>query len=102
MKTVQELKHRYDRLAVRDTSQVYNTSLLFTLELGFILEAAEAICVSALGRKESRGAHFRTDMPGRDDKNWLKHTQVHANPDGPIVSYTPVTITHWQPEERAY
>ncbi|PKB64789.1 MAG: fumarate reductase (quinol) flavoprotein subunit [SAR202 cluster bacterium Io17-Chloro-G3] len=102
LKTVQELKHRYDRLAVRDTSQVYNTSLLFTLELGFILETAEAICVSALGRKESRGAHFRTDMPGRDDKNWLKHTQVHASPGGPIVSYTPVTITHWQPEERAY
>ena len=64
---------------------------------------AEAIVVAALERKESRGAQFRTDFPERNDEEWLKHIDVSRNGDErPHLSYSPVTITQWQPEERKY
>jgi succinate dehydrogenase / fumarate reductase flavoprotein subunit len=58
--------------------------------------------VSAIERKESRGAHYRTDYPERNDDEWLKH--INASPDstGPEISYSEVTLTQWEPEERKY
>ena len=54
-------------------------------------------------RKESRGAQFRTDFPERNDDEWLKHIDISLNGDDvPEVSYSPVTITKWQPQERTY
>ena len=100
--TILKLKERYAALAVQDKGKVFNTNLLFTLELGFMLDTAESICVSALARKESRGAHYRTDMPERDDVNWLKHTLVYSTQEGPSIDYSPVTITRWQPQVRSY
>ena len=97
-----DLKERYTRLPVRDKGRVFNTNLLFALELGCMLDTAEAICFSALARKESRGAHYRTDMPDRDDENWLKHTLVYDTPEGPRIDYAPVTITRWEPQVRSY
>ena len=102
LKAILQLKERFDKLAVKDNSRVFNTSLLFTMELGFMLDVAETICVSALDRKESRGAHYRTDMPERDDENWLKHLLVRASPEGPKIDYLPVVITKWQPQARSY
>ena len=79
-----------------------NTDLIFALELGFMLDCAETIAVSALERKESRGAQFRLDYPSRDDENWLKHIVVSQGEVGPELSNLPVTITKWTPEERKY
>ena len=67
-----------------------------------MLDCAETIAVSALDRKDSRGAQFRTDYPKRDDGNWLKHIAVTKGEVGPEVTYLPVTITKWTPEERKY
>jgi succinate dehydrogenase / fumarate reductase flavoprotein subunit len=97
-----ELKERYKRVAVQDKSRMFNTSLLLHLELGNMLDMAEAIAVTSLHRKESRGAHSRRDFPQRDDENWLKHILVRYTPEGPSLDYFPVTITRWQPEKRAY
>ena len=73
------------------------------IELGYMLDVAEAIVVAAQERKESRGAQFRTDFPERNDEEWLKHIDISANgADVPKVSYSPVTITRWEPEERTY
>ena len=99
---IRELKERYTRVAVPDKGKTFNTNLIFTLELGLMLDCAETIVLGALERKESRGAHTRTDMPDRDDRNWLKHILVKSTPDGPQLEHLPVAITQWQPEVRSY
>jgi succinate dehydrogenase / fumarate reductase, flavoprotein subunit len=99
-----ELRKRYERVAVGDKGRVFNQALTFALELGFLLDCGEVIIRDALVRKESRGAHTRTDFPERDDANWLKHTLLtDRGPDKePELSYLPVQITRWQPEVRTY
>ncbi len=99
---IQELKTRYATVPVHNKGKVFNTDLIFALELGFMLDCGETIAVSALERKESRGAQFRTDYPARDDANWLKHILVSKGEVGPELSELPVTITKWTPEERKY
>jgi succinate dehydrogenase/fumarate reductase flavoprotein subunit len=99
---IAELKERYKRVGVHDRSRVFNTSLLFHLELGNMLDLAEAMAFAPLHRKESRGAQFRVDYPQRDDEEWLKHVLVRYTPEGPSLDYSPVTITRWQPERRVY
>ena len=97
-----ELKERYQRVGVQDRGRVFNTSLLFHLELGNMLDLAQAMALAAGHRKESRGAQFRRDFPQRDDENWLKHIVVRYTPEGPSLDYSPVSITRWQPERRVY
>jgi succinate dehydrogenase / fumarate reductase flavoprotein subunit len=99
---IQELKTRYATVPVHNKGKVFNTDLIFALELGFMLDCGETIAVSALERKESRGAQFRTDYAARDDANWLKHILVSKGEVGPELSELPVTITKWTPEERKY
>jgi succinate dehydrogenase / fumarate reductase flavoprotein subunit len=87
---------------IDDRGTVFNQDVLGALELGYMLDCAEAIVVGAIERKESRGAQFRTDHPERNDEEWLKHIDISRGEEGPRVSYSPVTITQWQPEERKY
>ena len=102
LKSLEGFKKRYEKATLQDKGRVFNTDLIFTLELGFMLDCAESIVLSGLDRKESRGAHSRTDYPSRDDENWLKHVLVTRKENGPELSHLPVTITKWQPEERKY
>ncbi|MFQ5797661.1 MAG: FAD-binding protein [Bacteroidota bacterium] len=102
VKGLKHLRERFNRVPVQDKGKIFNMNLTFVLELGFMLDCAEAIVASALARTESRGANFRTDFPKRDDTNWLKHTLAYSTPDGPRLDYLPVTITRWQPQERVY
>ena len=100
-----DVKSRLHGVSVEDKGKVFNTDLMFVLELEFMVDCADAIVAGALARKESRGAHYRTDMTERDDKNWLKHTLVYrddAQEHGTRVETAPVTITRWEPVERVY
>jgi succinate dehydrogenase / fumarate reductase flavoprotein subunit len=81
---------------------VFNTDLLFHIELGYMLDCAEMICVSAIERKESRGAHFRTDYPTRNDAEWLHHISCTYAANGPQLGKVPVTLTRWELMERKY
>ena len=100
---VRRLKEQAPNAAIDDRGSVFNQDVIAAIELGYLLDVAEAIVVAAQERKESRGAQFRTDFPQRNDADWLKHIDISVNgAEAPRVSYSPVTITRWQPEERTY
>ena len=102
LETVRRLKEEAKDVWVDDKGTVFNQDVLGALELQFMLDNAEAIVVSAIERKESRGAQYRTDFPERNDDEWLKHINLSMNGAAPEVSYSEVTITQWEPEERKY
>jgi succinate dehydrogenase / fumarate reductase flavoprotein subunit len=103
LETIARLKEETARAWIDDRGTVFNQDVLGALELGYMIDCAETTVVGALERKESRGAQFRTDFPERNDEQWLKHIDISLGADGePQVSYSPVTITQWQPEERKY
>ena len=97
-----KLKERYNNVRIEDRSEVFNTELIAALELGNMLDVAEAVAHSALLRKESRGSHSRSDYEERDDDNFLKHSLAYRTDGDPRIEYSDVTITKWQPEERKY
>jgi succinate dehydrogenase / fumarate reductase flavoprotein subunit len=101
---VDDLRTRARQLVVQDKGKRYNTDLGEALELGFLLDCAEATVASAVARTESRGAHAREDYPDRDDVSWLKHTFAFRWSDGapPRLAYRPATITRFQPKPRTY
>ncbi|HEY3052650.1 MAG TPA: fumarate reductase (quinol) flavoprotein subunit [Thermoanaerobaculia bacterium] len=100
---IDSLKQRFHRVSFDDRSRTFNTELIACLELGYMLDLAEAIIQSGLERKESRGAHQRTDFPERDDQKYLAHSLAYRSKDGPPrIEYLPVTITRWPPAARVY
>jgi succinate dehydrogenase / fumarate reductase flavoprotein subunit len=99
---IRRLKEEAAVAAVDDHGTVFNQDVLGAIELGYMLDVAECIVVGALERKESRGAQFRLDYPERNDDEWLKHINLSLDGDGPQVSYSPVTITRYEPQERTY
>ncbi len=101
---VVDLRERARRLVVDDKGSRYNTDLGEALEIGFLLDCAEATVASAQARTESRGAQAREDFPDRDDVNWLKHTFAFRWSDGapPHLAYKPATITRFEPKPRVY
>lgn len=100
--TIRRLKERYQNLGIMDKSVSFNTDLTTALELGFMLDAAEAVAYSALARRESRGSHQRTDFPKRDDVHYLKHSMAFRTDGDPRIDYLDVVITKWPPAERVY
>ena len=100
---VKELQERFKNVTVSDTGSRYNTELLETLELGFLLDIGEAMTASALNRKESRGAHDREDFQSRNDKEWLKHTMVYSVGEGKTnIRYKEVVLGKFEPKARVY
>jgi len=100
---IAELKARAANLALDDSSRTFNTELLAALELENLLEVAESMLHSARARRESRGAHQRTDHPDRDDERFLAHSLAwRAERGAPRITLEPVTITRWPPGERIY
>lgn len=102
LEEIGELRHRYHQLALRSDCLQYCQELVTMMEFEYMLDIAEVITKGALAREETRGSHFRLDFPRRDDQNWLKHTIAEFTPKGPRLTYRPVKITRYQPQERKY
>jgi succinate dehydrogenase / fumarate reductase flavoprotein subunit len=102
LETVRRLKEEAASCYIDDRGSVFNQDVLGAIELGYMLDNAECTCVAAIHRTESRGAQYRTDFPERNDEEWLKHVDLSQDTEGPEISYSEVTITEWQPQERTY
>lgn len=99
---VRELQERFKHVSVQDQGKIFNTDLLNAWEISNLLDLAEVTAVSALARKESRGAHARDDFQKRNDAEWLKHTLAWMR-DGKVeLGYKPVKLTKYEPKERVY
>ncbi|HJT09986.1 MAG TPA: succinate dehydrogenase/fumarate reductase flavoprotein subunit [Candidatus Nitrosotalea sp.] len=101
LKLVRELRQKTWK-HVDDKAKEYNTNFTNVMELDSMFRVAEVILMGAIWRKESRGAHARTDYPDRDDKNFLAHTLVYYDTKEPVIKTHPVTITKYKPVERKY
>ncbi|MCD4768359.1 MAG: FAD-binding protein [Methanosarcinales archaeon] len=102
LEETRRLRERFNNIGISDRGMIFNTEMMEALELRNLLDFSEVIAASALAREESRGAHYRTDFPERDDVGWLKHTLAYRSETGPLLEYKPVTITSYKPERRMY
>ncbi len=100
--TLSNLRERYNRIAIQDRGKIFNLELLEAMELGYLLDCADAIVFGALTREESRGAHLREDFLERDDDNWLVHSLIYKTSGGLEFQDKPVDITDFEPMERKY
>ncbi len=101
------LQDAYKKVQLQDKSKQFNTELIEIIELGFLLDCAEATIHGALARRESRGAHYRLDYQKRDDLNWLKHTLAYkgAKTHDVRLEYKDVVLIDdpiFKPKERKY
>jgi succinate dehydrogenase / fumarate reductase flavoprotein subunit len=105
--TLDGLQDAYKKVQLQDKGKTFNTEMVEAIELGFLLDCAEATVHGALARTESRGAHYRTDYQKRDDVNWLKHTLAFKGTKAHDVSleYKDVEMVQdpiFKPKERKY
>jgi succinate dehydrogenase / fumarate reductase flavoprotein subunit len=99
---IAELRKRYENVQVQDKGMRFNTDLLEAVELGFLLDLAEVLVVTAKERRESRGGHFREDYPERNDDKFMVHSMAYKKGSKIKIDWKPVTITNYQPMERKY
>jgi succinate dehydrogenase / fumarate reductase, flavoprotein subunit len=97
-----ELRQQFREVCCGTPLGPFNFELLHVLELEGLLYLSEIIARGALARRESRGSHFRTDYPKRDDAQWLKHTIAERSGDQIVVSYKEVDVSLYEPKERTY
>ena len=99
---IRQLRSRCLDLGLTHRERRFNLELQEALELGNMLKISEAVVLSALQREESRGAHYRSDFPDRNDEIWLKHTLIFQTSSGFQFRYKPVAVTRFQPKARRY
>ncbi len=105
LKTIRELQARYKKVTIDDKGDAYNMDLFEAFEVGNLLNFSEVMIEAAIARKESRGAHFRTDHPKRDDKKWMKHTFAWKTAKGVKLDHTRKAVIYmdrFPPLERKY
>src|SRR5436309_3720138 len=95
--TIGRLKEETDSAWIDDRGTVFNQDVLGAIELGFMVDCAEATVAAASERKEPRGAQVRTDFRERDDQECLKPIDISSHGHVPQVGYSPVTFTQCQP-----
>ena len=101
-KTLLKLQKEFLNIHVSTEDRRFNYGLIRTLELRSMIDIAEATTYASLWRKESRGAHFRTDFPSRNDDDYLVHTMIYRGKDGLEIKIKPVKVGIFEVKERKY
>ncbi|MGZ7117053.1 MAG: FAD-dependent oxidoreductase [Methanobacterium sp.] len=99
---IKNMQENISQIAIGNKERAVNQALIQFFEFEGMLHLAELVAIGALKREESRGSHTRTDYPERDDLNFLKHTITNLDEGKIQVSYKPVKLGIFKPEERVY
>jgi len=93
-----------DNAVLRCKEPGVNPELAFALRLKGMLRLAMTVAKGAQARTESRGAHFRTDYPLRNDREWLNRTLARWGTEDsePSLTYEPTGIIDLPPGYRGY
>lgn len=105
LKKLNDIKERIENIHMQDKSKVFNTSRIEALELSNLFEVAQATAMTAEHRKESRGAHARSDFEQRDDENWIKHSlffEKNKRISYRAVNFSPESMDPFPPTARTY
>lgn len=102
LERIHGLSKRCEFTGIQDHGRDFNYAVTGFLELQNMLLVGETVARSALARLESRGSHFRTDYPKRDDRAFLKHTLVRLKEGKMELSYKPVRLGRFPVTERRY
>ena len=102
LETIRNLRDRSRLVTLADKEKSVNQVLIRYFELEYMLRIAEVVALGAILRKESRGSHTRLDYPERDDRKYLRHTIARLHKDVPTITYEPVIVGMFEPEERVY
>jgi succinate dehydrogenase / fumarate reductase flavoprotein subunit/fumarate reductase flavoprotein subunit len=98
---IEELQERALHTAAPD-SRCLNLAWSEALDLMNLLQVADLVARGALERRESRGAHYRSDFPSPDDSHWLRNIYVRRTPDGRVELWDePVRFTRLSPPSLA-
>jgi succinate dehydrogenase / fumarate reductase flavoprotein subunit len=74
LEAIRQIQREVPFMGPKDKSKIYNTNLVELIEFGNMVELSEIILVCAISRNESRGAHFRSDIPKENDMAYKAHT----------------------------
>jgi succinate dehydrogenase / fumarate reductase flavoprotein subunit len=96
------LQERFTKVYITSNEREFNMTLVHALELEGMLRISEAVCLGAIGRRESRGAHSRIDYPKRDDSQFLKHTLARSKEGKMVIEYSDVNLGMFEVKEREY
>jgi len=82
LEKVAEVRERLGKVRIEDRGRRVNQSAQFVRHLDHMVTLAQVIATGARSRAESRGAHFKPDLPRRDDDAWLRTTLARYGEDG--------------------
>ena len=110
IRIIRELREEFWRdLRVLGSTDEFNQDLEKAGRIADYLELAELMCVDALDRDESCGAHFREEHQTtegeamRDDDNWLFVSAWEHGRDGTHIRHDePLSFTHIPLATRNY
>ena len=102
LQKIQMLKENFSNIYIGNKNRAFNQALIYALELEGMLQIAEPIALGAIARQESRGSHYRTDYPERDDERFLFHTLTYCCNGKTELEYAPVTLGKFPVKERVY
>ncbi len=102
LEEIRQLREDYTKTFIFGSCGIYCQELVVMVEFESMLDIAEVIVLGAILREETRGSHYRTDCPIRNDDLWLKHTLARWTEKGPEISYREVNVDKYKPAERTY
>ncbi len=95
---IEGLREKVGKIGLSNRSLTYNLELKAALETENMLDVSEMVLRSALERRESRGAHYRSDFPKRNDAQWLKNIVVFLDEGKMKLKTGDVELTYLKPE----